>query len=89
MQTANERLIRQAELHHADYAYNRRGPIKTACEWINFVYTPDEEKTLKELCLEGKSIFEMSDILARPTDDVFVILWDLSQKGKIRPGNWR
>ena len=78
----------RSDLKHSDFTQEKRGELTIACGWINFAYTPAEERRMVRMWNAGKTIFEMSDELVRPSDDVFVIAWDLLKHGKVknRPG---
>jgi len=84
-----QRLSRNTELRQWSYQYNQEGTIRTALEHVNFGYIDEEADVLIEMCREGRSIYDMADTLRRPTDDIFVIVWDLAHKGKVRlDENW-
>ena len=69
-----------ADLKH----YNSPDKKYIALQDLNFAWIPSEIDTIKRLCKRGAAIWDMSETVSRPQEEVFLLLLDLTLNNKVK-----
>ena len=73
-----------AQVIELKHARNHEEPKYIALEDLNFAWLEEEIVTVIQMWSEGRPIWDIADALKRPQEEVFILLVDLSLKGRIR-----